>query len=160
MVGGKAFNLIKLDKLGVSVPRGFIIKTSLFKSIIENIIGSDFHENNKLMNAKSIDHVRLKLINCSIPDQYQREILFNLKKIQKHNPSICLRSSNSVEDSGNASFAGQFLSILNLREWYDIVEGIKKIWASNFSINAISYANHFGIDLLESEMAIIIQELV
>ena len=80
MVGGKAFNLIKLDKLGVSVPRGFIIKTSLFKSIIENIIGSDFHENNKLMNAKSIDHVRLKLINCSIPDQYQREILFNLKK--------------------------------------------------------------------------------
>jgi pyruvate,water dikinase len=76
------------------------------------------------------------------------------------NERVAVRSSAVGEDSANSSFAGLHESYLNLRGPREVLEHIKLVWASMWSDAAILYRKEIGLDVENSSMAVVIQELV
>jgi len=64
------------------------------------------------------------------------------------------------EDSAKSSFAGLHESYLNVRGPEDVLEHIKLVWASTWSDAAILYRKEIGLDVENSSMAVVIQQLV
>ena len=81
-------------------------------------------------------------------------------KVMDLNRSYAIRSSANIEDGSHYSFAGQFKSILNVREIDNILHAIETIWSSTGSEAVHTYLEMSGIDYSELKMAVIIQEMV
>lgn len=73
---------------------------------------------------------------------------------------VAVRSSATNEDSPHQSFVGQHVSILNVASAGAAVEAVLACWVSLFSSQALSYAHTFGVDLLSSSMAVLMQPMV
>ena len=71
-----------------------------------------------------------------------------------------VRSSATVEDLPEASFAGQHDSFLNVRGNDAVIAAVKRCWLSLFSERAISYRMRKGIAPGRAQMAVIVQQLI
>lgn len=128
LIGGKAYALAQLYQNNFSVPNGFVITTEFFNSFSneDNIVGND-----------------LKIILEYLDACSQRD-------------SVAVRSSASVEDSSNLSFAGQFDTFLNVKK-VDVSVAIKKCWQSLYNLRVSRYAKQNN---KEMKMAVLIQEMI
>lgn len=109
-VGGKASSLGELTKAGFSIPEGFVITTEAFE----------------------------KFYNQQFPIEFTSEVLTSFNKLK--NSRVAVRSSVIDEDSPSASWAGQFVSFLNVSK-EQLLERIKDCWNSIYSERVSSYAN-------------------
>ncbi|MBL8914309.1 MAG: hypothetical protein JNM17_26625 [Archangium sp.] len=71
---------------------------------------------------------------------------------------LAVRSSAIDEDGGDASFAGQHDSVLNVTSREALEAAIKQCWASAFSDRAIAYRAHVGAKA--PRMAVVIQSFI
>lgn len=128
--GGKASLIGELKKNKLPVPAGFVVLTSAYE---------EFRKNG------------------AIALELKREIMESLKRIGAQ--SWAVRSSGADEDSGTASFAGQFESFLFVKD-KDVFDAIEKCWASAKSPRVKSYKKHQGIEDENGPIAVLIQEMV
>ncbi len=170
MHGGKATNLARLHEIGVNVPRGFSVSCEVFtdavssnpkvKQIIKVI------NNSKDLNDILAHTSRLQRIveNMEIPKQTRSMILDTYADLQKsselENPSFAVRSSATVEDRNDFSFAGQARSFLCVSNQVDVLKCIKGVWASAFTPQAVFYLRDNSVPLYKAKMATIIQEVI
>jgi phosphohistidine swiveling domain-containing protein len=73
---------------------------------------------------------------------------------------IAVRSSASVEDGPNVSFAGQFESYLNLNSLSDIQRCIQDCHASVHAPSVANYCRRQGVDAGQIRMDVILQRMV
>jgi len=71
-----------------------------------------------------------------------------------------VRSSANLEDDLDASFAGQFMSLLDIQGMDDLLSAIRSIWETCHSPNVQVYLKKQGIDPDQLKMGIMIQELI
>lgn len=128
--GGKGSVLAKLYKSGFPVPNGFIILPFAFKD-------------DKL---RLDSWVKIK----NILDQMRRK---------NNNLTFAVRSSGLSEDSINASFAGEFKSILNLRNNDEIKKAIQTVYDSKNSERVKAYMHSIGATS-SNEISIAIQQYI
>lgn len=83
-----------------------------------------------------------------------------LVKIIHHDQYYAVRSSASVEDDVQFSYAGIFRSILKVKGIDSILENIKLVWDSLTSTEFLTYQNNNPVDRTSVKMAVIIQEMV
>ena len=174
LYGGKGSNLIKILKLGLRVPPGFIVNTvaykkfikdSPFKEEIYNALGSDYKPNDVIALSSKIKNL---FLTSKIPNEIIKEIkkeFTNLSKKLGEKVSFSVRSSANIEDTSKFSFAGQAESYLNIITLEEILKNIKNCWSSLFSSNALLYLlqmrkNNVKISLNELQMAVIIQKMI
>ena len=81
----------------------------------------------------------------------------NFDNLNSH--EVVVRSSATVEDSVNDSWAGIFESYLRINRG-DLLSTIKKCWQSSLSSKALAYAKQRHIDTDNINMAVIVQELI
>lgn len=74
--------------------------------------------------------------------------------------SFAVRSSSTSEDMKNASFAGQQDTFLNIFGFENVVSAIKKVFASFYSANVLSYKIEKKIKLTTGSMCVCIQKMV
>lgn len=74
--------------------------------------------------------------------------------------SVAVRSSATLEDLTDASFAGQFRSFLNIRDPEALVEAIGAVRESVRSESVRFYCASKGLDPDEIQMAVIVQRMV
>jgi pyruvate,water dikinase len=74
-------------------------------------------------------------------------------------PPLAVRSSAVGEDSETASFAGQHLSLLNVRAPDGLVDAVRAIRESACSESALAYRRRLGL-AGRPRMAVVVQELV
>ncbi|AHC51673.1 phosphoenolpyruvate synthase [Sulfolobus acidocaldarius SUSAZ] len=165
VVGGKAANLGELLSLGIRVPPGFVITSNAFRyflkynglyDVIKNIFENDKDEKKVSEKVKSL------ILNAEIPPDLKKAIsdaYEQLEKISNKEVLVAVRSSATVEDIEEASFAGQQDTYLNVSK-NDLFNYIKKVWASLHNERAISYRNAKGIDHLSAHMAVVVQKMV
>jgi pyruvate,water dikinase len=173
-VGGKNASLgemiTRLSSLGIQVPDGFAVTVDAYE---------DFLSSNEL--AIPLQNILSTLDRRSLsnlPDVGQRcrdlilkgtlsdEVTNAVKDAYHHllgqglNHSVAVRSSASAEDSPTASFAGQHESYLNVTGSDNVLESIKKCYASLFNDRAIKYRMDNGFSDMEVGQSVGIQLMV
>ncbi|UGV41536.1 hypothetical protein J7W08_04400 [Methanococcoides orientis] len=168
-VGGKAYSLSRLREKGFNVPKYFSVTADAYRKFLKDsglegqilleIARKDF---GKMRWEEMWDtSLRLKnlFLNSSIPEDIENVIRSEIKKNYEKVP-VVVRSSAPGEDSSNTSFAGIHESYVNVRGVDPILEHVKLVWASLWSDAAILYREELGLDIKESSMAVLVQELV
>ena len=159
--GNKASALALASKL-VMVPKGFVITASAYERFIINAKLDNNQFNllkllNKKEHIKSIsEYVRKSIISAKL-DTELKEVIE--KYISKLKGPFAVRSSSTLEDTENLSFAGLFDSYLNINK-EDVEQAVIQVFASNFNLNAILYAKENKINLNKLKMPVIIQEMI
>lgn len=166
-VGGKAENLGWLWNRGFRIPPGFVIAASLFNEFKKRIdLDRTIEEAQtayELDDFDSADRCSLGLKKAVFDKEnvangiLKREVTEAFHRISSEFAAV--RSSATVEDSLEASFAGQFDSILNVTQ-SELIHSVIKCWASLYNTRALFYYRQNGIDLSVCSMAVIVQQMI
>src|SRR5207302_7842254 len=73
---------------------------------------------------------------------------------------VAVRSSATAEDLPDLSFAGQQETYLNMRGEAQVLDAVKRCWASLWTARAIGYRAHHAIAPEDVSLAVVVQELV
>ena len=154
-VGSKALHLANIFYEGVTIPDGFVLKANAL---------NQFMKDSNLHNEMSHEQFAAAFQNAPIPQQIAQEILNAFQQLKTvtgdANLTVAVRSSSSAEDLQDASFAGQYDTILNVRDEQQLLDAVKQCWASVFSEHARDYATQRNISLADFPMGILIQQMV
>jgi pyruvate,water dikinase len=167
-VGGKGASLTLLVKAGFPVPDGFHITTRAYRQFVaENQLQSkidevletvDFQKPSTLENASQ--SIQNAFIQAEIPDDIASSIVGAYGDLKGSKPAVAVRSSATAEDLPTASFAGQQESFLNVIGANQVLEAVKKCWASLWTSRAIGYRDRQNIEHGKVALAVVIQQLV
>ncbi|GLZ29406.1 hypothetical protein Lesp02_15960 [Lentzea sp. NBRC 105346] len=81
-----------------------------------------------------------------------------IRKAYQGMGAVAVRSSATAEDLPGLSFAGQQDSFLNVTGADEVVEAVRKCWASLYNERAVDYRRRNGIE--HAEIAVVVQEFV
>ncbi len=71
---------------------------------------------------------------------------------------VAVRSSATTEDLPDASFAGQQDTYLNVKGMDQLLDAVKRCFASLFTDRTISYRQGFGYDHLKIGLSVCVQK--
>jgi pyruvate,water dikinase len=77
-----------------------------------------------------------------------------------NNPAVAVRSSAVDEDGGDASFAGQHDTYLNVRGTESLVDAVRRCVMSASSSEALTYRQQRGLSVHDIRMAVLVQQLI
>ncbi|SFM35559.1 phosphoenolpyruvate synthase [Pelosinus propionicus] len=166
-VGGKGANLGELTKAGFPVPGGFCVTTYAYREFIAGSPKMDlFFDALKTIDPTDLNlirewgqQIRTHLQQLEIPSQISNEIIQAWTK-QGATHAYAVRSSATAEDLPNASFAGQQDTYLNIKGQDELLEHVRKCWASLFTDRAIAYRAKNAFDHSEVYLSIVVQQMV
>jgi len=130
-VGGKAANLARLLHAGFPVPDGFIVTTTAHRSSAET---------------------------AEIPAALSEQIRAAYKALGC--PPVAVRSSATAEDLAKASLAGQYQTILDVQGERELLDAIRRCWASLDTERVTNYFAQHGLDRAGVLMGVVVQRLV
>lgn len=154
-VGSKALHLANIINEGVNIPNGFVLKADALKRFMNvNLLHNQVHEK---------EFIEL-FMEAPLPQEIEKEVLSSYEKLKELTGSkelaVAVRSSSSAEDLQDASFAGQYETILNVCDTEQLLYAVKQCWASLFSDRVREYAAQKDISLDAFPMGILIQQMV
>lgn len=166
LVGGKGLNLGLMTQAGFRIPEGFCVSTRAYDRFIskvsDNKLFKDLHnfkiEDTTLIKNISKD-IRNLIENITFEEETENEILKALSEF-KEDTSFAVRSSATAEDLKNASFAGQQDTYLNIKEKDQVLNHVKKCFASLYSERAVIYRIKNNIKHSNVKMCVVIQRLI
>jgi len=163
LTGGKANTLAEiLHKILIPVPRGFVITSKAYHRFLEyNDLEDRIHSrleawvSGKEELSKAAGQIRYSILAGIIPQDVARQIA---KHAQRTRAFWAVRSSAYGEDE-ELSFAGLHESFLNVAPG-QVPEAYKKVLASLFSSEALTYRLRMGMIGEETAMSVLCQEMV
>ena len=151
-IGSKAMHLSNIIDQAVTIPNGFVIKASALQAFMRV---NDLHSSDASFEQAFHD--------AALPEEMIAEIMDAFAKLQQLTGDdtlhVAVRSSSSAEDLEDASFAGQYDTILNVQQ-QGLVQAVKACWQSVFSAHAASYAQQQNISLDAFPMGVLVQQMV
>jgi len=150
-VGGKNASLGEMIKSGIRVPPGFAVTTDSYLNFITDsgikdklyrILAGLDPKNVEALNEAAGD-VQNLILSASIADDIEKAVSTSYSNLCEQCAveviPVAVRSSATAEDLPNASFAGQQDTYLWIQGNQQVVESVKKCWASLFTPRAIAY---------------------
>jgi rifampicin phosphotransferase len=167
--GGKSANLgevLNARLPGIDVPGGFtipfyyydaFIKENNFDDLLNALLNDQKFVHDPAYRRERLVQVREQLQHGKFDPQLRTNIL---RQIEKSFPGqgLFLRSSSNSEDLPNFSGAGLYTTVPNARGPEQIIEGIKKVWASLWNFEAYEARERAGVNHLKIFMAVLIQQ--
>jgi len=145
--GAKSANLGEMlfhRLAGFTVPDGFavpffwyekFIKDHGFDEEIDELLETyDFIHNPRFRRQK-LEELRTKMQNAPFDEALKRQIVQKWK-VQLGGRSVFVRSSSNAEDLPNFSGAGLYSSVPNVKKEDELIEAVKKVWASLWKFEA------------------------
>jgi pyruvate, water dikinase len=171
--GAKMGRLAELPPLSVRVPQGFAVTADAYrrhcaKTGLDAVIGAALGGLDPDAGAAGIETavqaVQAELTSRemgadlagSIADAYG-ELSFRCVGV---NVPVAVRSSAIGEDSATASFAGIFDTYLGVCGGDQVLEAVRRCWASLFSARAVAYRLRAGLHHRDMPMAVGVLELI
>lgn len=173
LVGGKNASLgamyQNLTKKGINIPNGFAVTAYAFRQFLKfNHLEKEIRDLLQIVNPEDIKslkeiggEVRKLIFRAKMPPDLAKEIGEAYKKlIGRSTPDVAVRSSATAEDLPLASFAGQLESFLNVRGKKDLLENIKKCFASLYTDRALTYSFEQGFSHTKISISVGVQKMV
>lgn len=165
-VGSKAAHLGEMIAAGLPVPPGFVVTTNACQRFLQSDLRigvwlkslEECDPPDPVALRAGADEMREKFGAIPVPSEVAADIAAALALVP--DSAWAVRSSATVEDLPEASFAGQHDSFLNVRGADAVVTAVKRCWLSLFSERAISYRMRKGIARDGAQMAVIVQQLI
>jgi len=170
IAGGKGANLGEMTQAGLPVPPGFTVTTPAYRRFteatgildqIKGIIGHlDVDDNAALLQAAE-DAKRI-VADAKMPKDVGDLIAGAYKELcdqEGEEVYVAVRSSATAEDTAEASFAGMNETFLNVRGKKDVLDSVKKCWASLYGARVIFYRVKRGFDSWGMEMGVVVQKM-
>ena len=175
-VGGKNASLgemyANLTSKGVSVPFGFATTAQAYFDFlavngldkkIEAVL-NDLDVHNLKQLALKGKEVRGLIFAAQLPKEFIDEVISAYKKLsekyQSEATDVAVRSSATAEDLPGASFAGQQETYLNVVGQENVLEALKRCFASLFTDRAIVYRQEMGFSHTKVGLSAGIQKMV
>lgn len=165
-VGGKGANLGVLAAAGLPVPSGFCVTTAAF----DRFMGQDAEIEAMLgaldeLSAEDVEGVRQRagrlrehLRTLEVPEAVAKAVRAAVVEAgQEH--AYAVRSSATLEDLPDASFAGQQDTYLEIRGAADIEQRVRDCWASLFTDRAVLYRRQHGYRSSAARLAVVVQRM-
>ncbi len=170
IVGGKGASLGEMLRAELPVPTGFAVTAQAFRRFIDEtgindeLFGSlevDVDNADILRNAEK--KAKKILMDAKMPQDIDNSIRSKYREMCKKEGEevfVAVRSSATAEDLPDASFAGQQDTFLNMKGEQNVIDAVKKCWASLYGARAIYYRVKQGFDHRKVNLCAVVQMMV
>jgi pyruvate, water dikinase len=172
-VGGKNASLgeliSQLAATGVRVPGGFATTAQAFDDYIaHNQLAEPIRDALATLDVENIEAlakagalIRGWVADGTMPPALEEQIRAEYARVAgSGGGSFAVRSSATAEDLPDASFAGQQETYLNIRGVENVLEAVKRVFASLYNDRAIAYRVHKGFVHGEISISAGVQRMV
>jgi len=186
VAGGKGANLAEIYNLGVPVPPGFVITAQAYDYFIEKaeikekiteLLSTIDYENTKQLDELT-KKIRALMTGAKFPAEMKKEVIeayeilnvgdfdvrkgaaLDILKTVSEPAFVAVRSSATTEDLAEASFAGQQETFLNVKGENELIDAIKKCFASLFTSRATYYRHKQGFGNEGVSLAVVVQKMI
>ncbi|MDD5606686.1 MAG: phosphoenolpyruvate synthase [Candidatus Pacebacteria bacterium] len=167
LVGGKNASLGEMKKnlKQVKIPNGFCLTTKAYWFFLKkNNIDKELKTLIKKYDLKKVSELcefgkkaRALFTKANLPLELVQDIK---KAYRKLGGETAVRSSAVCEDMPNASFAGQFETMLNVKGEKELLKAIKKCLASTFNDRVIAYREEKKISHLKFALSVGVLKMI
>lgn len=175
VVGGKNASLGEMRRAlsprGIRVPNGFattaeayrrFLHESGLRPVIENeLAGLDVNDVAGLQ--KRGQRIRSAILAAELPYDLANAVAAAYRRLEAEYGEECdtaVRSSATAEDLPTASFAGQQETYLNVRGTRQVLDAVRRCFASLFTDRAISYREKHGFEHMQVALSVGVQKMV
>jgi len=149
----------RFPNVRIAVPPAVVLSTDLFDQFIQENNLADF-----ALHATDDAEVQRRFLEAPLPATLQSDLRAFLHEVRY---PLAVRSSSLLEDSQYQPFTGVYETFMlgNQQENIEprlaqLMEAIKRVYASTFSQHAKSYVRATPFRLEEEHMAVILQQVV
>lgn len=171
-VGGKAASLGEMTGAGLPVPPGFALTTAAFRhsrdtadldaTLARLLHGLDTHDT--AMVSERCSQIRDEIARIPVPAEVEESLRTAYAELCRRSAAedvpVAVRSSATSEDSPDASFAGEHDTYLWVRGGDDVLDAVRRCWASLFTDRATCYRVEMGYEHRSVEMSVVVQKMV
>ncbi len=165
-IGGKGHALARLASAGLPVPNGYHITTAAYhdfvaRHLLEGPIRAQLataRDPSDEATGRVAAAIHALFTGREIPAEIATDVLRAYHQLGS--PPVAVRSSATAEDLPEASFAGQQESYLNVVGDNQLLQAVRRCWASLWTARAISYRARHHIHTDKISLAVVVQELV
>jgi pyruvate,water dikinase len=187
-VGGKAASLGSLSQAGIAVPRGFVVLASAFRqamslldpsgALVRSV--SEVPAGDVPGIARAAAAVRERIVASALPPEVGAEIEAGYRSLGAlsgafsgassgassgafsvaYDAAVAVRSSATMEDSSEASFAGLQDTYLGVYGVEAVLDRVRSCWASLYNDESVAYRRRMGLAEDGLAMAVIIQRMI
>jgi pyruvate, water dikinase len=174
-VGGKNASLgeliSQLAASGVRVPGGFATTAQAFDDFLaHNQLAGKIDAALASVDVEDVDalaragaKIRGLVEAGALPPELERQVRDEYARVASNvatGTSFAVRSSATAEDLPDASFAGQQETYLNIRGVDNVLDAVKRVFASLYNDRAIAYRVHKGFKHSEVSISAGVQRMV
>jgi pyruvate,water dikinase len=168
VVGAKGAHLGELSRIeGIEVPPGFCVTTDAYRLAIAAAASmEDLLE--RLTAVRPGDGETIRRLSAEIrgvvegapiEEEVAAAVTHALARGGEH-LGYAVRSSSTAEDLVSSSFAGQHDTYLNVVGAAEVLEHVRRCWASLFAERAVAYRVRSGFDHRDVHMAVVVQRML
>ncbi|MCY4426754.1 MAG: PEP-utilizing enzyme [Halieaceae bacterium] len=167
LLGGKGGNLARLIQAGFRVPQGFCVSTHAYQlhisdsGLAKQI--TSFTETIDYGDADNVEKVsaeiRQLIVQHDIPAALKQEIGEAYRSVTNET-FVAVRSSGTAEDLAEASFAGLHDTYLDIKGEEQLLDAIRRCWASLWTARAVAYRHSKGFEHMSVSLCVVVQEMV
>ena len=154
IAGGKGANLGELTQA--------VRDTGIFNSVMDILDQIDINNTKELQEAA--EEIKSIIIETPIPEDISTYIIeaYNQlsQRVGEDEADVAIRSSATAEDLPEASFAGQQDTFLHVQGLENVIEYVRKCWASLFEARAIFYREENNFEHSQVYIAVVVQQMV
>ena len=169
MMGKKCANLGEMTRMGLAVPPGFALSLDAYRLFVEESgLASEMEQYVKKFGELKGQGItvfdemsrtlREMIETRKIPENLRNQILGFYGELSRRlgmdNPAVSVRSA------GTESRPGMFETYLNVRGQEDLLQKVKKVWASAYTPRAIAFRANKGFPILGDELGVAIPKMV
>jgi phosphoenolpyruvate synthase/pyruvate phosphate dikinase len=167
--GGKSANLgevLNARLPGIVVPSGFtipfyyydeFIKQNKLDDVIFGLLNDQKFVHDPAYRREQLVHLRQKIETAEFDPELRKMVLETVAR-EYAGKGLFVRSSSNSEDLPNFSGAGLYTTVPNVRGDQQLMDAIRKVWASLWNFEAYEARERAGVDHSKIFMAVLLQE--
>ena len=167
--GGKSANLgevLNARLPGIVVPSGFtipfyyydeFIKQNKLDDVIFGLLNDQKFVHDPAYRREQLVQLRQKIETAEFDPELRKMVLETVAR-EYAGKGLFVRSSSNSEDLPNFSGAGLYTTVPNVRGDQQLIDAIRKVWASLWNFEAYEARERAGVDHSKIFMAVLLQE--